>query len=81
MTAPLPRVRSVEEVADALGETGRFVKDKCRAREWPHVKLGRGRIAFTDEQYARVLELIATPVEDTTPRGLSFAPRSRRGAA
>jgi hypothetical protein len=77
----LQRLHSVAEVAEALGETERFVKDHCRAGLWPHRRGARGRISFTAEDYARVLELIAADVTTEQSPRLSFAPRSRRGAA
>lgn len=77
----LQRLHSVEEVADAIGETPNYVKAKCRAREWPHRRGARGRVHFTTEDYARVLELIAADVTAEAPERLAFAPRSKRGAA
>lgn len=80
MTAPLPALHSVEEVAEAMNVTTRYVRDKCRRREWPHSKLERGRPAFSDEQYRQVLELCRAEPQSDEPTGLSFAPRSRRAS-
>lgn len=80
MTAPLPALISVADVADALGETEHFVKQRCRRHEWPHRRLGRGRVAFTAADYLQILALIAEPVEASEPTGLAFAPRSRRAS-
>lgn len=80
MTAPLPALHSLTEVAQALGETESYVATKCRRREWPHVRGARGKPSFTAAQYAEILELIAQPATEQEPRGLSFAPRSRRAS-
>lgn len=77
----LPRNHSAAEVAHALGESERYVLDKCRAREWPHRRGARGRATFTADDFARILELIAEPEAAPTPRGLAFAPRSGRRAS
>lgn len=82
MTAPLPAAYPLEVVAAALGENPRYVQERCRRREWPHLRGARGRISFTAEQYARVLELIAQdPAAETESARISFAPRSRRRAS
>lgn len=81
MPEPLPPLYSLPEVAAALGQTERYVQEKTRLREWPHRRLARGVVAFTAEDYAKVLELCASaPVEMPAPR-LAFAPRSRRLAS
>ena len=77
----LPRLHSVTEVAEALNETERYVKDQCRRNVWPHRRLARGRVAFTDDDYTRVLELIAADAESKPEPRVALAPRSRRGAA
>jgi hypothetical protein len=77
----LQRLHSAEEVAEAIGETPNYVKAKCRAKQWPHRRGARGRVSFTADDYARVLELIAADVTAQESPRLSFAPRSRRGAA
>jgi hypothetical protein len=81
MTSPLPRLHTVEDVAAALRETPRYVREKARLREWPHRRLARGAVAFTDDDFAQVLELIKeAPAVAATPR-LAFAPRSGRRAS
>ena len=77
----LEALHTVDEVAAALGESEYYVREKCRRGEWPHTRGARGKPAFTAAHYAQILELIAQPAGDPEPKGLSFAPRSRRGAA
>lgn len=78
----LQRLHSVEDVAAALGVTPYYVKQQCRRRAWPHRRPNRNQIAFSDADFAQILEITAEPVADTAPAtGLAFAPRSRRGAA
>lgn len=73
----LPRLHTAAEVAEALGCTEHYVLVQCRAERWPHRKLARGAKAFTDDDYARVLELIAAKTRDQAPRPLL----TRRSAA
>jgi hypothetical protein len=76
----LPSLHTVAEVAVALGQTERYVKEKCRLREWPHRRGARGQVGFTDEDYAEVLRLMSVePVEAAKSR-FSFAPRARRAS-
>lgn len=77
----IERLYTVAEVAEALGETERYVTEKCRLREWPHQKGSRGRPSFTEQDYATVLELRAVPVAAPEVPRLSFAPRARRRAS
>lgn len=76
----LQPLHSLEDVAAALGETPYFVKEKCRRREWPHIRGARGKPSFTAEQYAQILDLIAEPVAAEPQPRIAFAPRSRRSA-
>lgn len=78
--ASLPRLHSLEEVAEALNETPHYVRDKCRRSLWPHRKGSRGRPSFTDEDYARVLELIAADAQQQDEPRFALAPRSRRAS-
>jgi hypothetical protein len=76
----LSRLHTVAEVAEALGESQRYVKEKARLREWPHRRGARGQVHFTDEDYAEVLRLMSVePVEAGEPR-FAFAPRARRAS-
>jgi prophage antirepressor-like protein len=81
MTPPLEPLHTAADVAQALGQTERYVKDRCRRREWPHRRLARGEVGFTAEDYAKILELTAIPAEQEPNPRIAFAPRSRRGAA
>jgi len=75
----LPQLHDVAAVARALGCSERYVSDKARRREWPHRRLARGHVAFTDDDYAAVLELVRAAVAPppTVPR-IALAPRSAR---
>lgn len=75
----LPPLHSVADVAQALGQTERYVKEKARLREWPHRRLARGVVAFSDDDYAAVLQLLRVEAEpaSASPR-LVLAPRSAR---
>lgn len=72
---------SVEDVAAALGEHASFVKGRCRRREWPHLRGARGRVSFTAEQYAEILQLCAQPPAERDTERINFAPRSGRRAS
>lgn len=76
----LPRLHSAAEVAEALGVSEDYVKRQCRQQVWPHRRLSRGRVGFTAEDYARVLELVAADVTAGPEPRISFAPRSRRAS-
>jgi hypothetical protein len=80
VTTQLPTLHTVTDVAAALGVTANYVREKCRLREWPHRRVARGEVRFSDDDYSRVLELCAAPVATSVPQRLSFAPRSRRTA-
>jgi hypothetical protein len=74
--AALPRLHSVPEVAEALGQTERYVREKARLREWPHRRLARNEVRFSDEDFAAVLELIRAEATDAPEPRLALAPRS-----
>jgi hypothetical protein len=76
----LPRLHSVAEVAEALGQPESFVMAKCRSKEWPHTRGSRGRVGFTDQHYAAVLELMSVQPADRPAPRMAFAPRSRRAS-
>lgn len=81
MTIELPPLHNVAEVAEALGVTIHYVKDRCRRREWPHRRGPRGTPSFTAEDFAAVLELCKADVAAPANPRVAWAPRSRRGAA
>lgn len=81
MSAPLPHLRTVTDVAEALGQSENYVRTQCRKRLWPHRRLARGAVGFTDADYAQVLELIcAAPAEAEPQERFALAPRSRRAS-
>jgi hypothetical protein len=81
MTAPLPHLRTVAEVAEALGESQHFVKEKCRLKEWPHWRGSRGRVGFTDQHFAEIVELCSVEASAEPSTRFAFAPRSNRRAS
>ena len=76
----LPRLRTVTEVADALGESEHFVKEKCRLKEWPHWRGSRGRVGFTDQHFAEIVALCSVEASAEPSPRFAFAPRSRRAS-
>jgi hypothetical protein len=76
----LTRTFSAFDVAKALGETERYVRDKCGAGEWPHRRGSRNTPRFTQADFDRILELIAVPEEGPQTTRLALAPRSRRAS-
>ncbi len=80
MTESLPSLRTVAEVAAALGETEHFVKAKCRRRDWPHWRGSRGRVGFTDEHFAEIVRLSSVDVTADPAQRFALAPRSRRAS-
>lgn len=66
----LPKTYSPLDVAEALGQTEYFVREKARKHEWPHIRVARGQVRFTESDFQQVLELChraaAGPAEPTT---------------
>jgi hypothetical protein len=81
MSETLPKLYTAEQVAEAIGETEGYVKRKCQRHEWPHRRGARGVHKFTADDFAQIVELIASPVSDDapTPR-FQLAPRSKRAS-
>lgn len=52
---------AAEQFAEYLGVTRDHVYRQCRARVWPHLRIGRD-IRFTAEHRAAVLDLLNEPV-------------------
>lgn len=76
----LRSLHTIADVAAALGQTERYVQEKTRQREWPHRRLARGEVRFTDDDYTQILDLIRAEPVVAAPQRLSFAPRSRRAS-
>lgn len=53
----LPQVFTAAEVADALGQTEHYVTRQARTGKWPHIRVARGAIRFTQDDVDAVLEL------------------------
>lgn len=81
MSNPLPAVHSLADVAAALGENENYVKERCRRREWPHLRGARGKPSFTDEQYRQILEIRSVAASAADDQRIAFAPRSGRRAS
>lgn len=77
----LPRLFTAAEVAEALRVTEYYVEQQTLRRAWPHRRGPRGVRLFTAEDVAAITDLMAQQVENAPAPRVSFAPRSRRGAA
>lgn len=67
----LEQMHTAEEVAESLCVTKFFVYSQCRAKRWPHLRVGNKLIRFTDEQVEQIREIItvdARPPEDESAR-------------
>jgi hypothetical protein len=78
MEPALPRLFTSAEVAWALQVSESYVRQKARAREWPHRRGPRGTPLFSRDDVAQILELMKSPVVAPTEPRVSFAPKSRR---
>lgn len=73
---PLEPDYSLEEVADALGMSTRWVRDRIRLDNAEHTRYGH-RIRFTAEQVAK---LRAAHVRNLVPDPVTSGPKRRRSA-
>lgn len=90
--AALPRLYRPEEIADALGCSAWWVKDRARRNLIPHVRIGRA-YRFTAEHLAEIIRLneqrptrspsgaTAVPVATTPPAARARASQPRRPTA
>ncbi len=76
----LDRLHTAAEVAEALGQTENYVREQCRRRAWPHVRLARGRVGFTDEHFAEIVRLCSVAPTTEPAQRFALAPRSRRAS-
>lgn len=60
-----PVVYTPEQVADILHTSGRWIRDGVRSHKFPHIRVGKGRIAITADQLTQIIELCTNkpPVE------------------
>lgn len=78
-----PRAATPAEVAEQLRTSEWWVREQARRRRVPHLRMGRGRVAFLPEHIealARLAEVqVATPepVPDVALLSLGATPRSR----
>jgi excisionase family DNA binding protein len=70
--APLPRLYRPEEIAEALGCSAWWVKDRARRGLIPHTRVGRA-YRFTAAHLAEIVRLH----EERPKRSVSSAPASR----
>ncbi|WP_078592059.1 helix-turn-helix domain-containing protein [Streptomyces megasporus] len=74
--APLPRLYRPEEIAEALGCSAWWVKDRARRSLIPHTRVGRA-YRFTAGHLAAIIRLHEeTPVRPAQPAGNVAAPSS-----
>ncbi len=71
----LPRLHTPQEIADSLGCSEWWVKDRARRREIPSTKVA-GAYRFTAQQWAEIVETYAQRPE-STPEPSVVAPRRR----
>ncbi len=76
----LQRLHSATEVAEALGQTENYVREQCRRRAWPHVRLARGRVGFTGEDFTEIVRLCSVAPTAEPVQRFALAPRSRRAS-
>lgn len=87
--AALPRLYHPEEIAEALGCSAWWVKDRARRSLIPHVRVGRA-YRFTAEHFAEIVRLneerptrspsgaVAVPAATTPPVARARASQPRR---
>ncbi|MGW6599376.1 helix-turn-helix domain-containing protein [Streptomyces sp. NPDC055036] len=86
--APLPRLYRPEEIAEILGCSAWWVKDRARRRLIPHTRVGRAYrftaghlteiVRLYEERPARPTQSPQAVVALTSPPTAESAPRSRR---
>ncbi len=66
------------DVAETFGRTPGWVNGQCRAKRWPHVKVGKS-YRFTAEQVAQIVALLTVgPSEpDAAEQSWDVAPGRR----
>lgn len=72
----LPKVFTASDLADALDQTEHYVTRQARTGKWPHIRVARGAIRFTQEDVDAVLELCRRRPADKTTSFLT--PASQR---
>ncbi|MER7799864.1 helix-turn-helix domain-containing protein [Streptomyces parvulus] len=82
---PPPRLYRPEEIADSLGCSAWWVKDRARRRLIPHTRVGRA-YRFTAEHLAEIIRLYeerpAQPAQTAAPAIESLPePRTQTGSA
>jgi excisionase family DNA binding protein len=66
------------EVAERVGATENYVRQLCRERRVPHLRVGRGAVRFTDEHLAALVTyLTAEPADDDTAALTTTRSRAR----
>lgn len=67
---------SDQEAADRLGVSAVTVQQKCRAKEWPHRRIGRA-YRFTEDDIASILALTAVVPATQAKAAQSWGRRGR----
>lgn len=61
-TEGLPRLFTPEELGNALGRSGWWVRQQAREQRFPHVRIGgRGSIAFTTDHVEEIVRGMERP--------------------
>jgi hypothetical protein len=63
MTRKHDTLWSATDVAQLLGVRPEYVRQRCAARAWPHLRLDSGRIRFTSDDVARILDGLTRPAQ------------------
>lgn len=74
----LPRLFTPSEVAEALGQSENYVLAQCRAGRWPHVRVARGAIRLSRDDYDQVVQLCHRSAGATAPLASLLTPLSQR---
>lgn len=82
----LPTTFTAAEIAEALRVSENYVETRCRSGQWPHLRVARGAIRLTADDYAAVLELLrqpatAAPAATSLATPLSLRRRQRKARA
>ncbi|MDT9699534.1 helix-turn-helix domain-containing protein [Streptomyces sp. P17] len=78
--APLPRLYRPEEIAETLGCSAWWVKDRARRRLIPHMRVGRS-YRFTADHLAEIIRIHEETPTQAAPRSPSQMPQAERTTA
>jgi len=69
------------QLAEEFGLTEEKVADLRRKHHWPHVRLGRFDIRYTDDQVADIVRLHTEQIVTPSPPVVAVAGQTARSAA